>query len=269
MADKVVQIPGNANQYIISDPEFIRRLANLRDLCDFIRREKLDADKAKLLVLDEVGRLRKKSLFRREEGRGATEQEWMFVETRTQELHGLLDDAHRRAFYLHKTEWALIWIPLVTITLAAGSLIAAFSYPPGVSYCYIIWLMVLGALGSNAYVSMNALALQNDITFDLGNKKLLTIRLLLGAIFGLVLALPFGLNQFREFAQHLASSNSNTSTDDTAKLTQAALLLMPFVFGFSTTVVLTIINRLVDAIGVVFGRTPPVRTGERIPPTTS
>ncbi len=251
---------GSTKSYVISDPQFMRQLANLRDLCEFIRREgiRIDADKAKLLVFGEVGRLRQASGA--EKGREATDEEWTFVETRTQELHGLLDEGCRRGFYIRKSEWLLIWVPFLLISAAAGSLIAAFSQPTWVSYCYIVWLMVLGALGSVAYVTMNALELQNDITFDLGNKKLLIIRLFLGAIFGLILALPFGFKQFAEFAKQFELDETGMATSDTTTVAAgAAMLLMPFVFGFSTTVVLTIINRLVDAVGVVFGKPPPVR----------
>jgi hypothetical protein len=75
---------------------------------------------------------------------------------------------------------------------------------------------------------------------------------MLGAMFGLILALPFGFEYFESFSQTFRDGTSNISTDARTAVT----LLMPFVFGFSTTLVLTIINRLVDAIGVIFGKPP-------------
>ncbi|GLR88894.1 hypothetical protein GCM10007857_56070 [Bradyrhizobium iriomotense] len=134
---------------------------------------------------------------------------------------------------------------------------------------YFFWLMALGALGSIAYISMNALSLQKSITFDIGNQKLLVIRIMLGAMFGLILALPFGFGGFEHFIQTLdaikatTSSGATTATDAKMAATlsaedamMAVTLLMPFVFGFSTTLVLIIINRLLDAIGVIFGKPP-------------
>jgi hypothetical protein len=161
--------------------------------------------------------------------------------------------------------------------LAAGSLIAAISHEPRFlirmfgdgdhevarqwhACCYIVWLMALGVLGSVAYVAMNALSLEKDITFDIGNKKLLTIRLIMGAIFGLILALPFGFDEFEQFISQFTSQSSGAPRD--AK--NAAMLLMPFVFGFSTTVVLTFINhRVVDAVGVIFGKSPTTHLEQR------
>ena len=49
---------------------------------------------------------------------------------------------------------------------------------------------------------------------------------------------------------------------DNTEIKRAAMMLLPFVFGFSTTVVLTIINRLVDAVGVIFGRIPTAKPGD-------
>ncbi|MDI4234157.1 hypothetical protein OZ411_15190 [Bradyrhizobium sp. Arg237L] len=116
----------------------------------------------------------------------------------------------------------------------------------------------LGALGSIAYIAMNALSLQKDITFDIGNKKLLGIRIILGAMFGLIFALPFGFG-FENFESFVRTFGSRPNISSDAKM--AATLLMPFVFGFSTTLVLIIINRLVDAIGVIFGKPPTTQSG--------
>ncbi len=255
--------------YVINDPKFNFLQATLIDLCGFIRREgvSIPPEKAGLLVLGEIGRLRKASFWKREKGRPPTEQEWVALETRLQELYALLDEPSRRGFYIRKSEFLLIYVPFAMTLLAAGSLIAAISQEPRLlihvfgetdiprqwhACCYIVWLMALGVLGSVAYVAMNALSLEKDITFDIGNKKLLTIRLIMGAIFGLILALPFGFDEFEQFVSQFTSKSGGAPPDATS----AAMLLMPFVFGFSTTVVLMFINRVVDAVGVIFGKIP-------------
>lgn len=282
LPDSPAEAPPNGKRatpspnYVINDPTFNRLQETLMDLCAFIRREgvSIPPEKADLLVLGEIGRLRKPNFWRGEKGRAPTEQEWMALETRIQELHALLDEPCRRGFYIRKSEFLLIYIPFAMTLLAAGSLIAAISHEPrflthmfGVTErptqwhacCYIVWLMALGALGSVAYVAMNALSLEKDITFDIGNKKLLTIRLILGAIFGLILALPFGFDEFEQFVAHFTSTGAGSPPD--AK--SATMLLMPFVFGFSTTVVLTFINRVVDAVGLIFGKIPTSHAEQR------
>jgi hypothetical protein len=250
--------------YVINDSNFNRLQATLIDLCEFIRREgvRLPPEKAGLLDVGEIGRLRKASFWRGEKGRPPNEQEWVALETRIQELHALLEEPCRRGFYIRKSAFLLIHVPFAMTLLAVGSLIAAISHEPaflihifGVAdsarqwhaCCYIVWLMALGVLGSVAYVAMNALSLEKDITFNIGNKKLLTIRLILGAIFGLILALPFGFDEFEQFVRQFTSNGAADPPDATS----AAMLLMPFVFGFSTIVVLMFIDRVVDAVGVI------------------
>jgi hypothetical protein len=54
----------------------------------------------------------------------------------------------------------------------------------------------MGAIGSVAFIGMNALSVQQDVTFDLNNDRLMVLRIVLGALFGIVLTLPFGFTQF-------------------------------------------------------------------------
>jgi len=84
------------------------------------------------------------------------------------------------------------------------------------------------------------------------------LRISLGALFGLVLALPFGVRDFLDFCRNIAAESSVTlaSADSAAgKVTkQALMLLLPFVLGFSTTLVILVLNRLVDAVQSFFGK---------------
>jgi len=58
--------------------------------------------------------------------------------------------------------------------------------------CYFLWTACLGAIGAIAFLSMNALSIQQDVTFDLTNKSLLAVRIVLGSLFGVVLRFPLG-----------------------------------------------------------------------------
>ncbi|MFM0051538.1 hypothetical protein [Caballeronia grimmiae] len=113
---------------------------------------------------------------------------------------------------------------------------------------YVIWLVSLGAIGAVAFVGMNALALQRDITFEL-NSKLISLRIVLGALFGVVLTLPFGFSTYWEFLAQIR----HKPTADNNIITQTVWLLLPFLFGFSTSLVIAIVNRLNEGIQAIFG----------------
>jgi hypothetical protein len=126
--------------------------------------------------------------------------------------------------------------------------------------------MSLGAIGAVAFVGMNALSLQSDITFDLTNNRLVILRIVLGALFALVITLPFGFGGFVAFCQSIASGKLDS---DVQLSTQAILLLLPFILGFSTSLVIMILNRLLDAIQAFFGKSGASEAPPSVPPARS
>jgi hypothetical protein len=121
----------------------------------------------------------------------------------------------------------------------------------------VVWLASLGAIGSISFVGMNALSVQDDATFDISNTKLLVLRISLGALFGVVLTLPFGFNSFTTFIDLLLQGGSQTPEGSQPLKEvplQSLLLLLPFVLGFSTSLVIMILNQFVDAIQSFFGK---------------
>ena len=112
-------------------------------------------------------------------------------------------------------------------------------------------------MGSLAFIGMNALSVQRDISFDLTNMRLNYLRIILGALFGLVLTLPFGYTGFLEFCNDIAVGSTQVTKPE---ITIAALiLLLPFILGFSTSLVILILNRFVDSVQSFFGASPPSR----------
>lgn len=125
---------------------------------------------------------------------------------------------------------------------------------------YLFWLTSLGAIGSIAFIGMNALSVQQDITFDLLNPRLLYLRIALGGLFSLVLTLPYGFSGFKLFIFSLVSLSGQNSLS----AGDALMLIIPFLLGFSTSLVIMILNRLLEATQSFFGRTvvavvPPSR----------
>jgi hypothetical protein len=115
---------------------------------------------------------------------------------------------------------------------------------------FIVWLVSLGAMGAIAFLYVNALALQIDSSVDVASSGFSLMRVILGALFGLVIGLPLGRDSFLRFCDVLAGRT--TETDDSDGL----LLLLPFVLGFSTPLVLSVLNRTVESLQSLFGITP-------------
>jgi hypothetical protein len=154
--------------------------------------------------------------------------------------------------------WIFGWI------FGSDNIWAANATVPGRFVCYLIWIGSLGALGAIAFVSINALAIQTDATFDLTNRRLIQIRIVLGALFGVVLSIPFGFPDFVEFCKSIATNELTKSTVAVGPATVgeseiftkgAVLLLLPFILGFSTPLVVLVLNRFVDGVSTLFGHT--------------
>jgi hypothetical protein len=124
---------------------------------------------------------------------------------------------------------------------------------------------------------------QEDITFDLTNRRLMILRVVLGGLFGLVLTLPFGFQDFLNFCSNIGGAIPlHEKPGDTVKPSdsvtwQAVTLLMPFVLGFSTSLVILVLNQLVDGIQAFFGKrstaanadraTAPISPSSAMPPS--
>jgi hypothetical protein len=145
---------------------------------------------------------------------------------------------------------------VVFVIVAGGALVAsAFVFAikqdngPMLFPCFLLWLVSLGAIGSIACIGMNALSIQSDITFDLSNQRLMILRIVIGALFGLVFAIPLGIGPFLIFVRSVVEM---TPIGD-GELGTVLPLVAPFVLGFSTPLVITIMTRLVEAVQAFFG----------------
>jgi hypothetical protein len=193
-------------------------------------------------------------------GRSPTAEEWGMLEDCTQRMYQYLSEPLRRKFLYSQIP---MWVTLTAGILGAVAVVALFGAfvsvvdqskgPLIVFLCFLAWVAALGAMGSIAFIGMNALSVQDDATFDLTNSKLLILRIALGALFGLVLTLPFGFHGFARFCLELADTKAPTSAESGLAI-QSVKLLLPFILGFSTTLVIMILNQFVEAIQSFFGK---------------
>jgi hypothetical protein len=172
-----------------------------------------------------------------EKGRLPTIEEWEQMDKRSQKLFSYLDDGLRKQFELSLTANLIAGLPVLFIfvallIVALLSLITAiFAVDRNLLLFgfYILWTALLGAIGAIAFLSMNTLSIQKDITFDLTNKSLLAVRIVLGSLFGFFLSMPFEFHSFVTFWESMARE---TSAPGAANFSfEAALLLLPFVLG--------------------------------------
>lgn len=257
------------DKVLINDAQFIRDLRRLKELRSFLIQEAINISPADSSPLS-FGRLN--LLQYRFDGRAPTQQEWSDVELHTQTLFRLLTEPLRRRFILGEIPSWVSLFPILLALVALAALIGSIvvqnvdflrlrTISANTLPFYLIWLMSLGAIGSVAFIGMNALSVQQDITFDLTNRRLMLLRITLGALFGLVLTLPFGFNGFLEFVAGISGRVLPLDTAPSQKIgvsTQALLLLLPFILGFSTSLVIMVLNRLVDAVQAFFGKTGAV-----------
>lgn len=264
MAAIVTGISHNADavgQNCINDAHFIQELRRLKELRSFLIHEAISVSTADSIPVS-LGRLNQ--LQYGSGGRAPTPEEWAEVELHTQTLFGRLNEPLRKRFMLGQIPTWMAALALILAVIAVAALIGSAvtfhltinSATVGIDTLpwYLAWLMCLGALGSVAYIGMNALSVQEDITFDLTNRRLMLLRITLGALFGLVLTLPFGFAQFIEFIRFILNGPPEGGVDAGKLTVQAVLLLLPFILGFSTSLVIMALNRLMDAVQAFFGR---------------
>lgn len=246
-------------EFGVKDPTFFKYVDRLKDLHNFLYQEAVPISGTHAPLL-QMGNIR--ALNFDKNGRSPTVAEWDQVETQTQIIFMMLSPVLRRKFLMTGTPPIVLWMPVYLLSIAVVSIVvpvATFNYgwlTTLILVFYLVWLASLGAVGALAYVGMNALSIQDDITFDLSSVRLITLRVVLGALFAVVLTLPFGYSNFIDFCRYLATYSGSTSPSDiyTQLTAQALSLVLPFILGFSTPSVILILNQLVDAVQTFFGR---------------
>ncbi len=265
------QPQGPASQYVdlfpkvesgreaIEDPEFIAALNRLRGLSSFILQVAAPSDE-KVRQAARLGGLNQLRRAFPSKGRAAEFEEWQAVEIRTQVIWGALSDAHRRKFLATQTPGWISYLISAFIVVAAASLVVAVltrtgairPIAGGILIPFLLWIIALGAIGAAASIGMNALSVQDDATFDVSSGKFIWLRLVLGALFGTVLTLPLGFDTFDTFLVGFGEASAPPETAEVAK--QAGLLLLPFILGFSTSLVILVLNRLIESAQTFFGK---------------
>lgn len=195
-------------------------------------------------------------------GRDPADHEWQLLDDASRVLYPQLTPELRLKFLATQAPRGIVIFAIAMSLVAVLSYIAALTIGKGkLEYsatCFAFWSAAMGILGGVAFISMNVLSLQNDITFDFSNRRLTWLRIALGGLFGLVLAFPFGFTTFDDFQKMFEKKQS-------PEFKETSMLLLPFILGFSTTVVIGVLGRLMQAVQALFG-TQEVKPIQAPPP---
>lgn len=253
--------PPGMSSPVIGNGDFISQLDKLRRLRNFIVSQNIKEtnDQVSKLAIVDLGTLN--SIKYGENGRQPSDSEWDELNGKLQYFYSLLNETDRRKFHFK------LAVPMLKVTPAALVFFSIFFliWPNLVEFflagpvpgwiskaAFLGWIVTVGALGSMAFILVNALGIQVDPTVDVTDRDSTMFRILLGALFSVILTVPFGYPIFDKFLKG----------DLGADPKEGALLLMPFLFGFSTSLVLTILNRLVEGVQTFFGvstKSPPTK----------
>jgi hypothetical protein len=239
----------------LNDPRFITNLKFLT-----IIQRTITAHKLALSSEDEealyLGRLHMLHLARRKDRRSDNNcrpphlEEWIEVERKiialekylTPHLLQYVEINHLSGKILEKVA---LWLLGISMSTFITALLLDNWYVPLFLVCFTVWSATTGALGSTAFLYVNALSIQVDPNVDLTSRTLVTMRLILGALFAVLLTVPFGYQSFYKFGHNFLLS-SQTMSD-------TLLLLFPFTLGFSTPLALSILGRLIQSVRTFFG----------------
>jgi len=242
----------------VNDPEFMQSLRTLIRLRLFIVQngKRLPAG----FSLSDLYNIKPSVM-----GESPTNSQWSEVEDRSNALYALLTDQELLSFSRSEMPRWVLYCAVALTLVAAAALFSClvFSFTTGdfrqgavgKLLSYVLWSASLGAIGSVASIGMNALSIQSDMTFDMSNSMLIALRIVVGGLIAFIITLPIGYPSFSTFVQNLwLPKPPPSSAADISQ--QAVLLLLPFLLGYSTSLVILILNRLVAAAQTIFGGAP-------------
>jgi hypothetical protein len=201
------------------------------------------------------------------DGRLPTEDEWKALDQKLAGLTPLLTPALRWKLRIRELRFFFMIVPIFfmgTAVVATFLLVLLKAFGEGSSIFFVapyvmtflVWTLSQGALGACAFLGVTATvhALKERSTssplyppIDVTDENILSIRVILGALFALLIGLPIGGRSIQIVYQAFLDTFPVPTIEDWV------IVLVPFMVGFSTTLVLAIFNRIIGGISALFG----------------
>ncbi|HEY5070396.1 MAG TPA: hypothetical protein VII63_00050 [Caulobacteraceae bacterium] len=261
----------NLGASYVSDDQFIRQIALVRRIRTFLMEQGVAPASSSQMEASPFDLLELNLIMYRSSAGPATYLQWQMLENRQSQLQRLFTPDLQRRFRLQTVQRLIIIIP-VFLLLLAGSALAMAIFPPSLALDgfsgtdptagwvfggYLAWTACLGALGALGFLAVNSLSIQRDATFDLSDRGLVILRIVLGGLFGTIISLPFCFSYFKEFALFVNPTGHSLPVSTLSKVpvegARGILLLVPFLLGFSTSLVMAILNRMIKGLETTFG----------------
>jgi hypothetical protein len=269
---------------LIGDRRFWQQLCSVREVKRFLFSqavvlEDADLDAINLGDLDRLGFSRK--------GRAPNAEEWKLLDLKSNALLRHLDFRLRRKRSLLGLSAYFRELPLLFLGLAIMALMldsytrymhtdnfASTALGTQADFAAnLLWILALGGLGTCGYLGTSLMAdsqrevardaqeqkqaqaqtraepgaTPSGIEIDLADASLLTTRVIVGIVFAFTLGLPI--------YQAQGSLHKLIIPPKELTLADIGCVLLPFILGFSTTLVLGIMERFITAAAQLFGFT--------------
>jgi hypothetical protein len=248
----------------ISDRRFMDQLKEVHAFKRFLFEEKVKFEPNVLASID-LGSLN--NLNFRVYGRAPTLDEWKQLDEKLLALTSLLTEDLRSRIRIRELGIFFGPIPIIFLCVAIGAIFwfslfsKIFTDTSSVAYSVnfwasvILWSLAQGGLGACAFLGTRiavkraegaSISQTLEETADVTDRNVLKIRILLGCLFGFLLGLPFSaesLNQMGDLVKSIANFDA----------TKFLYVVLPFMIGFSTNLVLAILDRLVMSVRTFFG----------------
>lgn len=264
----------------VNDRQFVRRLKQVQGIKKFLFDEKpvIDASKTELLGLCGLDQLR---YGRR--GRLPTPEEWTLLDRKLLELNSLLEADQRRKIRIRELRIFFKFAPILFLIFAVLSIVWYLTFPimpifksltwyRNVAYLFgmATWGVTQGGLGACAFIGTHvtirakrAVAdrrnleprTASDLDVDeFSDEDYLRMRIVMGCLFGFIFGFPTAPSALGVMITWLYNSSASEQPL-AAHSVDFALLLIPFLAGFNSNLVLTVLNRFVSAVQILFGVT--------------
>jgi hypothetical protein len=249
----------------IADERFINQLNQLRKLKQFLYEEKIQFKKEDLAQID-LEKLNNLSYARN--GRVPGANEWRTLDEKLFILAGYLNDDLRRKLRIRELGFFFRTLPIGFLACSVLSTIAYINVPwitnEGSPWKLLIWLIFTmswlisqGGLGACAFLGTSVIfrveknkgsaeGADDRENIDVTDRNSLSIRVLLGTLFAVLLGLPYAVVSLNGLSDVYWKGQPPSEAT-------LAVIFIPFVAGFSTNLVLVILRKFVLAIETFFG----------------
>jgi hypothetical protein len=255
--------PHTPNPNSISDRRFVGQLQEIKNLKQFLFEQKVKFEPAQLGSID-LGSLN--NLYFSPSGRVPTSEEWKLLDEKISILASYLSDELRQKIRVRELSVFFDTLPLAFLLATLATVLYRFLYGGFLTkgtllfnasflLSLIVWTVAQGGLGACAFLGTRIATKRSEKGLidnfadvaDVTDESILKIRIVLGCLFGSLIGVPIGSLAFDKMGSAIYDSTTNLTPSD------FALILLPFMVGFSTNLVLAILERFIESIRTFFG----------------